>query len=187
MALYLCKAEKEGLSEYVLRLETIVLITNHVTAIARTLPYLPATLTHLNISIEATYSREVVSPSLWRKIYPETHICLELAKALPLLESLTYTGRICHQFFIHAARLSERDRGGAKLKSLSLIVKNCCRPHQVWNDGTGIADYGFITAFESLVHEGVRSLDRLSRLRFLSIRYIDLGKFCMQTALDELS
>lgn len=41
-------------------------------------------------------------------------------------------------------------------------------------DGTGITDMKFITALESLVVAGVRSLDFLGDLNFLRIRYIDL-------------
>jgi hypothetical protein len=35
----------------------------------------------------------------------------------------------------------------------------------------------FILAFEALVLSGVKSLDRLSALDFLRIRFIDLGMF----------
>jgi hypothetical protein len=96
-----------------------------------------------------------------------------LAQALPQLESFTYSGRICHQFFQDVGRLADPDRrGNMKLKSLDLTVKNCCRP--VFMDGSGINDPAFITALENLVVAGVRSLDHLKSLTLLRIRFIDL-------------
>jgi hypothetical protein len=110
---------------------------------------------------------------MWRKIYPECHICFELAKALPQLEALTYSGRICHHFFAQATRLAEQQ--ASKLKSLDIIVQNCCRPKNVWSDGTGISNWAFIKSFEALVTAGVHSLSKLTELNYLRIRFIDLG------------
>ena len=97
-----------------------------------------------------------------------------MAKAIPTLEHLVYTGRVCHSFFDHASKLSSARE--SRLKSVDLIIKNICRPTFLWNDGSGITDMAFILAFESLVLSGVKSLDRLAALEFLRIRFIDLGR-----------
>ena len=137
---------------------------------------LPLTLRHLNLSLESTYSREALSPTFWRKIYPSrTHICIHLARALPQLESFTYCGRVCHQLFQEVARLADPDRrGNSRLKMLDLTVKNCCRPPSVHMDGSGINDPSFISALENLVVSGVASLRHLKSLEILRIRFVDL-------------
>jgi hypothetical protein len=68
----------------------------------------------------------------------------------------------------------EQLRGGSTLKSLDIVVKNCCRRKPNWNDGTGISNWTFIQAFESLVVAGVQSLDILDALKYLRVRFIDL-------------
>ena len=146
-------------------------------SMATILPKLPRTLTHLNICLEADYRREGMTPPFAKKVALKTHICIEMAKAIPTLEHLAYTGRVCREFFIHAAKLSQpRD---SRLKSIDLIVKNCCRPTFVWNDGSGITDMQFILAFEQLVIAGIKSLKKLAALELLRIRFIDLGIFPM--------
>lgn len=139
------------------------------------LPQLPRHLTHLNICLEGDYRREAMCPAFFRKVSQQTHFCTEMAKAIPTLEHLSYTGRVCHSFFDVAARLSNSRT--SRLKSVDLVVKNCCRPTFQWNDGSGITDIAFINAFENLVTSGVRALDRLAALEFLRIRFIDLGKW----------
>lgn len=139
---------------------------------------MPSTISHLNISIESTYCREALSPSLWRKVYQDQgiHICSKLALALPRLEHLQYTGRICHHFFdIASWQATQLDaRGNYTLKSLDIIVKNTCRPSHVWQDGSGISDWAFIQTFERLIASGVRALEAFKALKFLRIRFIDL-------------
>ncbi len=143
-------------------------------SMATILPKLPRNLTHLNVCLEADYRREGMAPHFVKKVSAKTHFCVEMAKAIPTLEHLAYTGRVCHDFFDAAAKLSTpRD---SRLKSIDLIVKNCCRPSFVWNDGSGITDMAFIMAFESLVVSGVKALGRMAALEFLRIRFIDLGK-----------
>ncbi|KAF4636498.1 hypothetical protein G7Y89_g1601 [Cudoniella acicularis] len=144
-------------------------------SMAATLPHIPLNLTHLNICLENDYRREAVSPTFVRKIgQKEVHFCTELAKAIPTLEHVAFTGRICRCFFDDAAKLSNPRT--SRLKSIDLIVKNVCRPAFVWNDGTGITDMQFIVAFEQLVLGAVKSLDKLAALEVLRIRFIDLGK-----------
>ncbi len=144
-------------------------------SMATILPKLPQNLTHLNICLEADYRREAVSPLFFKKVSMKTHFCVEMAKAIPTLEHLAYTGRVCHAFFDTAARLSNaRD---SRLKSIDLVVKNVCRPTFLWNDGSGITDIAFIMAFEGLVVSGIKALGKLAALEFLRIRFLDLGKY----------
>lgn len=144
-------------------------------SMAAILPRLPSNLTHLNICLEADYRREAVSPLFFKKVGLKAHFCVEMAKAIPTLEHLVYTGRVCQSFFDNAAKLSKPRE--SRLKSVDLIIKNICRPTFLWNDGSGITDMAFILAFEALVLSAVKSLDRLSALDFLRIRFIDLGMF----------
>ncbi|CAL3970415.1 unnamed protein product [Diplocarpon coronariae] len=141
-------------------------------SMATILPKLPQNLTHLNVCLEADYRREAVSPLFFKKVGGITHFCVEMAKSIPTLEHLSYTGRVCRSFFDQGAKLSSSRR--SRLKSVDLVVKNVCRPTVVWNDGSGITDGGFIAAFEALVVAGVRSLERLAALQFLRIRFLDL-------------
>jgi len=143
-------------------------------SMATIVPHLPQFLTHLNICIEADYRREAVSPMFFKKVTAKAHLCAELAKAIPTLEHLAFTGRICGCLFDHGAKFSNPRE--TRLKSVDLVVKNICRPTHIWSDGTGITDMSFIGAFESLVHSGVKSLERLKALDYLRIRFIDLGK-----------
>ena len=148
-------------------------------SMATIIPSLPSNLTHLNICLEADYRREAVSPLFVKKVGLKTHFCIEMAKAIPTLEHLVYTGRVCHAFFDNAAKISSPRT--SRLKSVDLIVKNICRPTFLWNDGSGITDMAFIIAFEQLVLGGVKSLDKLAALEFLRIRFIDLGTFLLAT------
>jgi hypothetical protein len=152
-------------------------------SMATILPKLPPNLTHLNICLEADYRREAVSPLFFKKISMKTHFCVEMAKSIPTLEHLAYTGRVCHRFFDLGATLS--NPRASRLKSVDLVVKNVCRPTFQWNDGSGITDMAFILAFEALVISAVRALEKLVVLDFLRIRFIDLGK-CKRTFLTGL-
>ncbi|KAI9770221.1 MAG: hypothetical protein M1835_006571 [Candelina submexicana] len=144
------------------------------TTIARVLHYIPNTLTHLNLTMESAHCKEASSPKMWRNIYPAIHICSDLGIIAPQLEALAYTGRICAGFFKQACLAAVHQRSAPKLKSLDLVVKNCCRPKSVVNDGTGITNWAFICSFEALVTAGVWSLDKLPDLNHLRIRFIDL-------------
>lgn len=148
----------------------------------------PPTLTHLNICLEGFYGKESASPHKWRALYSDHHICHSLGRIAPQLEALTFTGRICGAFFsqaCHAATHSGHSNT-SRLKSLDLVVKNCCRPApsagwndaQRWNDGTGISNWAFVQAFEALVVAGVKSLSTLTRLENMRIRFIDLDTPC---------
>lgn len=142
---------------------------------ATILPNLGNNLTTLNISLENDFRRETMSPSFARKVSLKTHFCVSMAEAVPTLERLEYTGRVCHCFFDIAASLS--DPRESRLKSVHLTVKNCCRPQSDWSsDGSGITDMAFIHAFETLVISAAKSLERLAALESIRIKFIDLGK-----------
>ncbi|ATZ46219.1 hypothetical protein BCIN_01g08550 [Botrytis cinerea B05.10] len=140
--------------------------------IAQIAPRIPQNITHLNLCLENDYRRETVSPAFFRKVTQKTHFCEELAKSIPTLEHLAYTGRVCRGFFDTATKISNPRT--SRLKSIDFIVKNCCRPNQQWNDGSGISDMSFISAFEALVLSSARSLKKLAALEYLRIRFIDL-------------
>ncbi|KAJ2898351.1 hypothetical protein MKZ38_003979 [Zalerion maritima] len=135
---------------------------------------LPCNLTRLNICLEADYRREATCPSFFLKVMAaDVHLCTRLALASPALEHISYTGRVCHTFFDVAAKLA--DPRATRLKSIELHVKNCCRRSSFLHDsGSGITDMSFINAFEQLVLSAIRSMERLTALEFLRIRYIDL-------------
>lgn len=136
---------------------------------------MPPSIKHVNLSLETNYSRELISPRFWRKIYPDhIHICTEMAKAVPQMERFTYCGRVCYQFFDHLVRgLEPGSPTNDKTRSIDLTVKNCCRPRDAI-DGTGISDPAFISALEALVIAGIKCLERFTAIKFLRIRFVDL-------------
>lgn len=135
----------------------------------------PSTINHLNICLEGLTSKPSSTPEKWRKLYAEYHICNDIGRLLPKLETLSYTGRICSSLFKTALDVAEKSRDTSNLKSVDLIVRNCCRPNGCgYNDATGIYQIDFINAFKTLVLEAVRSLSFFSSLHYLRIRFLDL-------------
>ena len=149
--------------------------TNAYRTICTVLRHFPPTLTHLNICLEGFYSKDTPSAAKMRQLQLEHHLCRDLGAIVPQLEALTFTGRICACLFDTASRASQHTRK-SRLRSVDLIVKNCCRdPSSAsWNDGTGIRNWDFIQAFTSLTLSAVNSLRLFSDLSFLRIRFIDL-------------
>lgn len=138
----------------------------------------PMRLTSLDLCIEGDYRREVSFPPYFLKVSNRLHFCSRLAAgaASPPLEHISYTGRVCKQFFIDLMA-KHKDPRHTRLKSIDLTVKNCCRQVAHWNEsGSGITDMNFINAFEELVIAGIRALGRLRSIEYLRIRYVDLGK-----------
>lgn len=138
----------------------------------------PMRLTSLDLCIEGDYRRELSFPPYFLKVSSRLHFCSRLAigAASPSLERISYTGRVCKQFFIDLVA-KHRDPRQIRLKSVDLTVKNCCRKVTHWNEsGSGITDMNFINAFEELVIAGIRALGRLKSIEYLRIRYVDLGK-----------
>jgi hypothetical protein len=138
------------------------------------LPQLPRHLTNLSLCLESDFRLEVVSPAFWGKVCLSTHFCTDMARAMPALEHFAYTGRVCGTFFDTAAAWSNPRT--SRLKTVDVVVKNVCRATAQWNNGSGITDMSFISAFETLVIAAARSLGRLSAVELLQIKFIDLGK-----------
>lgn len=138
----------------------------------------PMRLKSLDLCIEGDYRRELSFPPYFLKVSSAVHFCSRLAigAASPSLEHLSYTGRVCKQFFTDLVA-RQRDPRQTRLKSIDVTVKNCCRKVAHWNEsGSGITDMNFINAFEELVLAGIRALGRLKSVEYLRIRYVDLGK-----------
>ncbi|KAK3367501.1 hypothetical protein B0H63DRAFT_83018 [Podospora didyma] len=136
----------------------------------------PMRLSTLNLCIEGDYRRELAFPPYFLKVSNRLHFCSKLAQAAasPSLEHISYTGRVCKQFFIDLMA-RQRDPRQARLKSIDLTVKNCCRQVTDWNEsGSGITDMNFINSFEALVLAGIRALGKLKAVEYLRIRYVDL-------------
>ncbi|KAK3305427.1 uncharacterized protein B0T15DRAFT_196597 [Chaetomium strumarium] len=136
----------------------------------------PMRLTSLDLCIEGDYRRELSFPPYFLKVSNRLHFCSRLASsaASPSLEHISYTGRVCKQFFLDLTA-KRKDPRQTRLKSIDLTVKNCCRNVEHWNEsGSGITDMNFINAFEELVIAGIRALGRLKSVEYLRIRYVDL-------------
>jgi hypothetical protein len=150
-------------------------------SMAKILPKLPTiNLTHLNLCLEGDYRREITCPPFYMKAHGKAHICPRLAQAAPALEHLSYTGRVCKDFFYEAANLVKKqlDSRTTRLKSIDLTVKNCCREsHSFTDSGSGIQDSHFIKEFEKLVLSAIRSMSTFKALEYLRIRFVDLGPF----------
>ncbi|KAL9028778.1 MAG: hypothetical protein Q9180_007117 [Flavoplaca navasiana] len=137
--------------------------------------YFPSSIKHLNICLEGLTSKPTATPEKWRSLYTEYHICNDIGRQLPNLETFSYTGRICCSLFKNAMEVAQRSRDPCPLKSVDLIVRNCCRPGGFgYNDATGIYQIDFINAFKNLVIEAVRSLSVFTSLQYLRIRFLDL-------------
>lgn len=136
----------------------------------------PLHLSTLNLCIEADYRRETSFPRFFRKVWEKAHLCPKLAQAVasPSMERVSYTGRICTQFFLDLVA-RQADPRQARLKSIDLTVKNFCRHGPLFEMGSGITDMEFIAAFEAFVIKAIRSLNKLPNVDYLRIRYVDLG------------
>ncbi|KAL9597026.1 MAG: hypothetical protein Q9219_005401 [cf. Caloplaca sp. 3 TL-2023] len=146
-------------------------------AMCRILKYFPTSINHLNICLEGLIGKAPSSPDKWRRLYSTYHICNDLGRALLDLESFTFTGRVCSSIFRTAREAAVNIRDNRRLKSVDLIVRNCCRPGAFPgpnNDATGIYQLEFINAFKRLVVEAVRSLSFFTSLHYLRIRFLDL-------------
>ena len=132
-------------------------------------------ITHLNLCLEGLYTKNASSLKKWRKLYPQHHICRNIGLVAPQLESLTYTGRVCGTLFTSAIKAAEGSRDRCpRLKSIDIVVNNVCRDPSTHNDGTGIHNWPFIQAFESLVVQALRSLQSYTEVQTMRIRFIDL-------------
>lgn len=150
--------------------------TDGYIAVCGILQHFPRTIVRLNLCLEGLYAKEDISATKWRKVYPAHHACLDLGLLGPQLERFTYTGRMCGKLFESASTAAitgSRDR--PLLKSVDLVVKNCCRESLTnWTDGTGVHHLEFILLFRKLVIEACRALAIYTELSHLRIRFIDL-------------
>jgi hypothetical protein len=152
--------------------------------IGKALVDLPVNLLHVNISLEGFCNKDV-SPSHWFGDMPgQPHLCRLLGEVAPRLESLSFTGKLCTCLFNAARAAISNKQIESKLQSLDLVVKTCCREKPadpispLLDDVSGITNLKFIASFEQLVLGAVRSLDTLSLLRYIRIRFIDLDSAC---------
>ena len=172
---YLLKAALPNLREY--HCSYAKPKTQAYEAMCYVLKYFPPSINHLNVCLEGLTSKTSSSPEKWQRLYSNYHICRDLGRVLPNLESFSYTGRVCGSLF-RAAREAAADlRDTTRLKSVDLIVRNCCRPGVYLgsnHDATGIYQPDFINAFKNLVIEAVCSLSTFTSLQYLRIRFLDL-------------
>ena len=143
---------------------------------------LPLHLAIVNISLESFASNQPRSldPSFTTNQDSEDHLCAALGDAVAQFESLTFSGTICSCFFEHAARNANHRRDGSPLKSLDLVVKNCCRPFETWNTGASVMNPTFVGSFTRLVKAGVEALESLKCLEDVRIRFVDLGRTMLE-------
>ena len=132
-------------------------------------------IVHLNIGLDGLYTKQIASLQKWRKIFPSWHVCVDLGRSIPQLETLTYTGRVCQELFATATQtLRTDDLINTRLRSVNLVVNNVCCDPWLHNDATGIQHYPFIEAFEALIVSAVRALTVFQAVTQLRIRFIDL-------------
>lgn len=158
---------------------------------------LPSTLRHVDISLDSMFSKDdsILGSTPSGKTH---HVCEQLGRIAPRLESLAYTGKVCECFWTAALETIEQDRSLAnRLKSLDIVVKSCCRRRiknrdvvtgdvvveeigGIMADGAGIGNLVFINAFERLILGALDGMASLIALSHVKIRYIDLDSPCQQ-------
>lgn len=152
--------------------------------IAKVLSKLPSSLLHLNISLEGFYNKDTTQSHWFDDGSSEPHLCGLLGKVAPRLESLSFTGKVCACLFQDARNFASNSASVPRLKSLDLVVKTCCREKRadatlpLFDDASGITNLNFIKSFERLVISAVQSLDVLTSLNYIRIRFIDLDSAC---------
>lgn len=147
--------------------------------VANYLPLLPQQAKNINdlrLCLEVDGRKELMMPQYAVKAARQVHICESLSQVASTLEHFSYTGRLCHVLFDRLARLS--DTRNTRLQTIDITVKNCCRglDHATEGTASGLEDMGFMMAFERLVLGAIRSLATLAEIRYLRIRFVDLGR-----------
>lgn len=149
--------------------------TDAYKAMCGALRSLPATITRVNLCLEGLNGKQPSTLSKWRKLFPEFHVCRDLGRILPQLESLAYSGHICNLFFKSANATAAVRRDKSRLRSLDLFVRNVCRDStEIDEFPPCIYNWPFIQAFENLVLEAIASLDYHPDLEYVRIRFLDL-------------
>ncbi|WEW59621.1 hypothetical protein PRK78_005099 [Emydomyces testavorans] len=153
--------------------------------ISRILTTFPRGLTRLNISLEGFCSKTNPQSRLLNEPQAERHLCRLLGDIVPQLESLTFTGKVCSTLFTAARTATIKSEMRSRLKAVDLVVKACCCDQaklegslNFVGDHSGITNMTFIKAFEKLIVAAVKSLDSLTAIQFMRIRYIDLDSIC---------
>lgn len=156
---------------------------------------LPSRLKHLNISLDGMYSKDTSTLGSTAAAGAH-HLCKQLGHIAPMLESLTYTGKICSCFWSTAIETVRSRNLAPTLNSVEIVVKSCCRrqitaldpetgeffttdePSSIIADGAGITNMPFIRAFERLTTSTVTALAHFPLLEHIRIRFIDLDSPC---------
>ena len=158
---------------------------------------LPGNLRRVDISLDSMFSKDdtILGSSPDKRGH---HICEQLGRIAPRLESLSYTGKICECFWMAAVDAIEHDKSkSSTLKALDIVVKSCCRQRiksrdnvtgdvlveeigGIMADGAGIGNLVFINAFERLVSGAIDGIGAMSSLAHVKVRYIDLDSPCQQ-------
>ena len=148
--------------------------TDAYKAMCGVLRHFPPTISKINLCLEGLNGKQPSSLAKWRKLYPEFHICKNLGRLFPQLETLIFTGHVCACLFKSATTAVSSLRDLPKLKSIDLFVRNCCRDSTDLDDGPSIHNWPFIQAFEQLVVEAVTALGVYPQLDYMRIRFLDL-------------
>ena len=156
---------------------------------------LPLRLKHVNISLDGMYSKDNSTLGSTPAAGAH-HLCTHLGRVAPMLESLTYTGKICSCFWTTAIETVRSQHLAPTLSSIEVVVKSCCRrqitaqdpetgemfttdePTSIIADGAGITNMPFIRAFERLTTSTVTALAHFPQLEHIRIRFIDLDSPC---------
>lgn len=158
---------------------------------------LPRTLRHVDISLDSMFGKDdtILGSSPDKRGH---HVCEQLGRIAPRLESFSYTGKVCECFWTSALEALEHDKSRpSTLKSLDIVVKSCCRQRVksrdtvtgdvfieeiggIMADGAGISNLVFINAFERLIMGAIDGLVAMPSLRYVKVRYIDLDSPCQQ-------
>ncbi|KMP06502.1 hypothetical protein DIZ76_014415 [Coccidioides immitis] len=149
--------------------------------ISKILTTFPRGLSRLNISLEGFCSKTNSQARWLGACQVERHLCRLLGDIVPQLESLTFTGKVCSTLFNVARAATIKSERRSRLKAIDLVVKACCCEQSKLEgnlkfalDHSGITNMTFINSFENLIIAAAKSLDSLTAIQFMRIRYIDL-------------
>lgn len=134
----------------------------------------PSTITKVNICLEGLNGKQPSPLNKWRKLFPQFHVCEDLGRIFPQLESLSYTGHVCRCLFSSGNARFSTAPNNSRLKSVDLFVRNVCRDTNEVDEGPSIHNWPFIGAFENLVIEAIASLANHRKVEYVRIRFLDL-------------
>ena len=149
--------------------------------------YSLSSVRHLNINLEGWFGKDNTLNSSHPAHRAPFHLCHQLGKIAPQLESITFGGKICSGFFLAAWTATSKSGVVSNLTSVDIGVKNCCRPRPTSEEDTGdsvvgetasITSNSFIKAFDNMVTVAVFSLNSFPAMKYLRIRFIDLDSAC---------